>query len=1463
MFPFSRALTTSPTKTPSGAALVLVLAALALIAFFLIAIMTLVQSEGRGSHTAADLVQVRMLSLLPEKLVISQIRRATGTPDDLPGTGHTWASQPGMIRVFGTTPDSQKPRAEVSALYKLYSARKLRLSAAQEQDADDGPVAEANRLLDWQKNPGEFIDLNEPVRVEPVRSSAKPYFVFPIVDPAAVGLVDGFKIHTSTSDTDGESPPVQANSNTYNPNTDQPKLAMPVTWLYVLQDGSVIAPNRSVTPGVIHFGGSGNASSVPSEGNPIVGRIAYWTDDDSSKLNINTATEPAPWEPPHTHTTTDESYAQSIPAKGEYYRNSGHPAYTSLSPVLRRLGSSASGTITDPPREPANTIGSSEWASHITDWHRWLPRTFQTSGNADQGTLGGTQPANGEVATKQDRLFASVDEMIFTTKAAASGAGREEYQYTTPKLNPEDLNKVRFFLTTHNRAPELNLYNRPKISLWPLMESASARTDIDKKFALASTIGTDIYYFQRQSAWSGPDAAGSSQSQSLDIALTRNAQLLGYLQLLTEYEVPGFGGTFAGTGKPKWTAEGRDQLLISMFDFIRCGVNVNTAYDESTSSTLSPAYRFMPPVLSPSTAGTTAGIGGGSAAPSRFDSDSGGETNPLIDGDKNHTKGFGRFPTITEATLVFMAVDAEPLPPPTTAGPPPPPHAPRVTKIQAFLILEPFNPAPGVMPLAPHFVCLVQGMDQFKMGLNPNQSTKAPLSMGFSKTVITDFTLPPGRAGSGSAPWGGDHSAYVGMSSQFLLPTGDHKEIKLLKPADLNNIYDFRDSFTAVCPPFDLTQLDDVPLDNGLKAHVGMIGTTLYFSGGLVKIEVQDALDQTVQTIEVKFPATDIPVPLMPPIAAGGNPPSQEVLFAARFKVDSPSSPAAPGKSRMPLIMPGDVTRSMVLAGGQPIPSTSHYGSTVYKQAINGDARLLAGRVNPKANNQGSSNECYLIPHPNYFSGEVLPSTITPSAEELEAGRNAQSLRDGAYMANDANNHSDPQAASQLTNQTAGKLAARTVAGSKDSIDYPLNAVPATPVASSGALNADGLAGDFDNGPGMIEDGPYLNFPDTSSQAGQTAAKTSGNGGLFERGGLFVEDDGLNVSPWRQISSAIAFGSLPTGVYGWAGDSTNPPAPRPWQTLLFCPNPASRQTQAGTEPTSDWSTNGPKDHFGFLGPRDHLWLEYFWMPAVEPQGLCDGFSTEGKVNMNYQIVPFFWIKRASAMHGALHGVRVTAIPNAAVKNGDYKDPHASSPSPLEFRYAVDAEKTLSAFDDRFFDPGTKRTDVFRSPSEICEMFLIPKKLANHQYSTDVPDPDSFFSSTHDGYKDALNWWQGTSLTNGFNATGDNLREAPYAQLYPRLCTRSNVFTVHYRVQVLRKSRSTKPELWDENGDKVVAEYRGQSTIERYLDPRVQSNTPANDGSTPATIPDFANEVANDSLDDYYKYRVTNRKRFSP
>jgi len=48
------------------------------------------------------------------------------------------------------------------------------------------------------------------------------------------------------------------------------------------------------------------------------------------------------------------------------------------------------------------------------------------------------------------------------------------------------------------------------------------------------------------------------------------------------------------------------------------------------------------------------------------------------------------------------------------------------------------------------------------------------------------------------------------------------------------------------------------------------------------------------------------------------------------------------------------------------------------------------------------------------------------------------------------------------------------------------------------------------------------------------------------------------------------------------------------------------------------------------------------MPVVEPYAISEPFSTAGKVNMNYQIAPFNYITRNTALRGVFCGSMIVA-----------------------------------------------------------------------------------------------------------------------------------------------------------------------------------------------------------------------------
>jgi uncharacterized protein (TIGR02600 family) len=228
--------------------------------------------------------------------------------------------------------------------------------------------------------------------------------------------------------------------------------------------------------------------------------------------------------------------------------------------------------------------------------------------------------------------------------------------------------------------------------------------------------------------------------------------------------------------------------------------------------------------------------------------------------------------------------------------------------------------------------------------------------------------------------------------------------------------------------------------------------------------------------------------------------------------------------------------------------------------------------------------------------------------------------------------------------------------------------------------------------------------------------------------------------------------------------------------------------------------------------------------------------------MNSDIMPFRYIKRRTGLAAVLKSTRMAAMPPDLAKD---QTPNQSDNykglkrCPYDFRYALNLDAqtgTLRGFEDRFASG-----DVFRSASEICELFLVPAALPGATYHPSVPALPSYTS--------IVAWWNRMTLT------GDNARESPYNDIYPRLTTKSNVFQVHYRVQLLRKARSSDPDIWDEDKDQVAGEQRGSAIVERYIDPSDRS------------MPDMANpnQFNNPSynLDRYYRYRVVQRRQFAP
>jgi uncharacterized protein (TIGR02600 family) len=420
--------------------------------------------------------------------------------------------------------------------------------------------------------------------------------------------------------------------------------------------------------------------------------------------------------------------------------------------------------------------------------------------------------------------------------------------------------------------------------------------------------------------------------------------------------------------------------------------------------------------------------------------------------------------------------------------------------------------------------------------------------------------------------------------------------------------------------------------------------------------------------------------------------------------------------------------------------------------------------------------------------------------------------------------------------------------------------------------------GDYDNGRGGSPDGPFINKVDEGY--GATTFGVVGGASEFMLPYYnwgSVPGGYATMSANREVASPVLFGSLPVFDTNW--DPSNPLSTMTnssWRTLQFSPNPNALSTNTLASRNSAAGYNEPDGLITNATIPDHLLLDFFTMPVVQPYPISDPFSTAGKVNMNYQIVPFSYINRDAAMRGVLKSVLITAVPESA--GGDYKNTglgsYAYTCAPptngnnFYFHYPINPNDTLAQFTNRF-----SQNDLFHSPSEICSVWLYPAQQPTTNNGFVATNPLSSITYTPGNAK-IKGWWYNSPGVGRMGLTGDNIRERPYNYLYPRLTTKSNTYRIHYWVQTLKQTPTAHPtagswNTWIDPGsgsgisDKITGDLRGSAVIERYIDP-----------SDPS-IPDFAANfvssgggsgasVANtNTMDAYYRFRVFNAKQFTP
>ncbi len=1500
----SQHLPASRRRRRRAVALITVLSVLSLTMILITAMLTATRVEHKSTVSQVEGDKARLHADSVINLVIGQIQSVSR--QDTTATGReTWTSQPGMVRQYEQ--DGTLLRGA-----KLYSDSLMVARTEAEVIADVPPA-------DWDQRSAQYVDLNEPVvRADLNDPNARPRVYFPIIDPRAWSTdpnksVEAFSYSQYANGTSG-----QALNGVVLPsgNSDaEQRVPMPVEWLYMLKDGTLGALDNE---GKFQAAGG----KVATRDNPIISRVAFWTDDESTKININTAGEGTFWSTPRLYHDRDGEWARFQPMGFEYQRYPGHPATVCMSTVLF-------------PNQQMNPLSSDTTAFNKAlrfkeAIYDLMPKILP--GGSKAGSV--LVPAGRENYTPTDfkevqkalgeRLFPSTDE--FLLRAGAQDGQRQEIDLGVGQLwsdleTHEIVERLRPFLTPRSRSPEANPFGYPKISMWPVHRNNSPqyRTVYDTTIASSSTLAGREYFFTRQ----------DNTSQTELTSIQRNRQLHEYLLAFGSEPIPGFGETNA-TFVKKY-GDNYQQILVEMFDYIRS----TNLYDDGLAENnmgADPAIAGLPDAR---TKVKASGYGTRTFTPMRNSTGSSypghGEVMPTVlpKGKDEVYRGMGRFLTISEAGLQFIAcaqgtnraggVAAEKItpttPPAQTGYTPPtwrgggwgtaqnwysnfPPLSPvnqdpangfyksrypgadqlegyagdqaghpgynpvnwnwtldkdtpledNKKRVQATFLLEWFTPSTGWTLINPNIAIEVDASS-----LMVNGKKLFPVNGG--RTLIRPFKHM--SSANGVYQRGGtiSYRAFLqerklpaiaagvnGCSSgSILFPDTNIPANNNEAPYTANKIhydtYSAKSDVLKNCNRYDLvSDFIDIPADDTGK---------IPFSGGtvVVRIMTNDASPRVLQTFNFDFPSAQFPGPRLAvkneDTAWGQN---SDGSWYVRQPVPAPywwsfHSDGALGRDK-----DGRITKEAAVPGSRLGGRFRYIGNEIGNYSDNryyrgnlaidddtiqsvvlrhGDPRLTMGQfVVPASEFQQ---------HRLYGTQRMAHNIIFRHWSEgpgLDRGEDKKGWR----LVKDANYHS-----SFLP-------------------DHPYS-------AATGA----GLQkyGDFDRGVSNQTDGAYINKPDE----GNTYSKINSTSGeqlvpYFTDPWVAWLGGSTYFSPNRQVASPGIMGSLPTGVH----DSSGSAAARrePWRTLLF--RPQTWSTKMGAK----FHVGAPKTLKGYgtrglaiqgIDPPDYLLMDFFWMPIVEPYAISAPGSTAGKININYQMAPFRHIRRATGLAAVMKSEVLTAVANAdanfylrrpggaPANQGQtwfWKEEVSASGGKYWHRQ-IDTNATLKLFEERF-----SSGFAFISPAQICEMHLLPKRVNSSDTLVPATWPTKIADLLKTSGNSILKFWEDHAVT------AENLRERPYANIYPKVTTRSNTFQVHMRVQSLKKARSSDVEKFVPGVDQITSEYRGSAVIERYLD----LNDPALDVSAKL---DYASgdPLSKEPLDHLHRFRVISQKRFDP
>ena len=1333
----------------SGAALILMLGMLVLLTGVVLAFLVTVRTESGASKAYEGGANARGLADSAVNLVIGQIREASTQPR------LAWISQPGLMRTFEVGGAAVKS-------YKLYSAESL-VEEGSFDPTKGVDLPASSGANSWQNQPGLWTDLNAPVadlsRVDPFDpGKTKKLMVYPIFDGNHINSAGQMSLNKDgNADIEGFTVEQFATR----------AVSMPVRWIYLLKDGTLASAKASGTGGDVEvLVPVGKEKTAQGEVNRPVARMAFWTDDETAKVNVNTASEGTFWDTPVGNSQPGvnrpwESYlsnneamfewdlAERIGAQKEFQRYAGHPATTCLSAIFGRqlllvTGGDRWKMIEEINKMIPRVTGTEYLDLNYSEFDRdysskgGMKRAGPEQGQFKQGQSSGDLKAY-PVRPDGERLYATIDEFLYSPMVGSAGTPRVPWTLA-PRLSSasgrdttrEMLEMSKFFLTANSKAPEQYLFNQPRVAIWPVQVSETRRTAFDKLVAFCATMGPKgggdslPFYFTRENANDG----------KADLS-ARNLAVMGYLKGLTGRAVPGWdaGSAPAKSFAAKYSGGDRDQILTEIFDYIRCTNLADTSDDAVKSAYTQTEENPVNTGVYPMN--ESMGIGHrGQVVPIE-----------MPDG----TRGMGRIVTISELALVMIRKD---------------------------------NTAKIEFSFLPKLFCPMAGFSAVSMGLRLTFKKIDFKVTDMVGAVKYPFLVNPENGSSGLAaqPTLYD-SGRVGEIEDKDLKIGGTIGLHMLCESGFNQNpgpYNRGSPVASVPPTAEL-----------VVSNPGNSGSNFLTFEGSVTVEISAPARETptnstnepvVQTITFVFPKQQVPLP-----TSGGEMAVGGTGGAVRGnRINSSHEVGIDGN---------DTIRSVVAVGNQ----------------VQGDMRLVAARK----------------------------------------------VVDGSYF-KPANNGAYADSA-RRTNQTHSLCAGwhdNVVPGAdfgylvKGITSFDAVSRPDIPAGINGVMNALGQPGDWDNGPAFVPDGAFCNKPDEGAQRHRHGGV---NGVPFAEdsapyiGYFYQPEDALHgqntfFAPNRQIPSAVMLGSLPTGVM----------QNKPWQTLLF--RPAKSYLPGGV--------NHPGS--AVWGPPDHLLLDLFWMPVVEPYAISEPFATSGKINLNQQIVPFTNIRRDTGLRAVMKEVKVTAInPNQPDSAGlPYSQRYKLCGTPglsiddgpggghgVVLRRGIDLDNTLKQVADR-----QAKNKPFISASEICDLPLIPKDLP--VVATMRPHVSAGFSAGTDlgSFETKLG-----SFWGAHQMTGDNSLEKPYAHIYPRLTTRSNSYTVHVRVQVLPQRARESSWIIKATQSQPTGEFRGSFLIERYLD----ANTAGfvDSAGNPASVP-ASGETSGLALGPY-RFRTVSSKQFLP